>query len=351
MTAIAFLGLGEAARAIHLPACASIRDLEVVSGADPCEESRSKFGRKAPHLTLHASASELLDAVQPDWVLVAAPPSHHAALCIQALEAGAHVFCEKPFVEASSDALAILEASEKANRVVVVNLEFPSMPIHAALIEAARTQAHGPPLFLSAWQTMRMPPGEAQTWRGEGKTMQEFGTHVVSLAHEIFDSWPLSVAARMPKSVLGPGDLVDIVTLEFPCGGVANLVLNRVCAGRHRYLDLRLDTPERSLRSSIGGRARASVSIAPGTKVPQLEVDLARGGMAWIEKSSGRKVLARNPDEIFVHATGLHLSQAIETVGRGERPRWEAREALRVVRVVEAAYRAANEDRVIHLDE
>jgi predicted dehydrogenase len=351
VTTIAFLGLGEASRAIHLPACLSIRDLEVVAGADPCEESRSQFRRKAPHLTLHASAGELLDAVQPDWVLVAAPPSHHAALCIQALEAGAHVFCEKPFVEVSSDARAILEASEKAKRVVAVNLEFPSMPIHAALIEAARTRTHGPPLFLSAWQTMRMPPEEEQTWRGDGKTMQEFGTHVVSLAYEIFGDWPQTVAARMPKTALGQGDLVDIVTLEFPCGGVANLVLNRVCAGRHRYLDLRLDTPERSLRSSIGGRASASVSLAPGTKVPQLKVDLARGGMAWMEKSNGRQVLARNPDQIFVHSTGLHLAQVIETVGRGERPRWEAREALQVVRVVEAAYRAANEGRVIQFDE
>jgi hypothetical protein len=85
--------------------------------------------------------------------------------------------------------------------------------------------------------------------------------------------------------------------------------------------------------------------------VPQLKVDLARGGMAWMEKSNGRQILARNPDEIFVHSTGLHLAQVIETVGRDERPRWEAREALGVVRVVEAAYRAANEERVIHLDE
>lgn len=350
MTTIAFLGLGEAARAIHLPACQSVPGLEIVAGADPCEESRSKFARKAAHVTLHASASELLAATQPDWVLIAAPPVHHAELCIQALNAGAHVFCEKPFVEASSDALAILEASEKANRVVAVNLEFPSMPIHAALIKAARTKAHGPPLFLSARQTMRMPPGEEQTWRGEGKTMQEFGTHVISLAYEIFGDWPLTVSARMPKTPLGQGDLIDLVTLEFPCGGTAHLVLNRVCAGRHRYLDLQLDTLECSLRSSIGGRASASVSITPGTRVPRLEVDLARGGMAWIEKSVGRDVLARNPDQIFAHSTGLHLAQVIQAVNRGEQPRWNARDAVQVVRVVEAAYRAAEEGRVIDFD-
>jgi predicted dehydrogenase len=233
---------------------------------------------------------------------------------------------------------------------VAVNLEFPSMPIHAALIKAAHTKTHGPPLFLSAWQTMRMPPGEEQTWRGEGKTMQEFGSHVISLAYEIFGDWPRTVSARMPKTPVGQGDLIDLVTLEFPCGGTAHLVLNRVCAGRHRYLDLRLDTLECSLRSSIGGRASASVSMAPGTRVPRLEVDLARGGMAWIEKSVGRDVLARNPDEIFAHSTGLHLTQVIQAVTRGEQPRWNARDAVQVVRVVEAAYRAAEEGRVIDLD-
>lgn len=350
MTRIVFLGLGAAARHIHLPACRFVPGLEIVGGADPDGAARQAFAREAGSLDLRADGSALLQAVRPDWVLIGAPPARHRELCLLALEHGAHVFCEKPFVASVAEADEVIAAARDAGRVVAVNHEFPSMPIHAALIAAARDELFGRALLLQAWQTVRLQPADLQGWRSNWKTMREFGTHAVDLALTIFGGPPLAVTGRMPQAQGAQGDLVDLVVLEFSGGRSASIVLNRLCPGRHRYFELRLDTERESLRSSIGGRLSASVFVSGRTGRPGLELDFARGGMAWIERETGRKILARNPGNVFAHATGVHLRAVLDAVARGVEPPAVAHRAREVVSVVEAAYRSARDGRTIPIE-
>ena len=324
--------------------------LVVVGGSDPSPEARAAFGKLAGEVELFEESEAMLSNLEPDWVVVAAPAAQHADLCVQALGQGAHVFCEKPFVESLRDADRVIAAAESAGRVVVVNHEFPSMPIHAKLVDAARSATYGRPLFLQAWQNVQLGEEDQAGWRSEWKTMQEFGTHVIDLSMCIFGGAPSAVTARMPSPTSDKGDLIDLVSLEFENGGSASIVLNRICSGRHRYLDLRLDTENASLRSSVGGRMSVSLSVAPSTHRPGVELDLAKGGMAWIEHEAGREVLATNPGDVFAHATGVHLRSTLEAVARGEEPSVSAVWARQVVRVVEAAYESAAKGCTVSLE-
>lgn len=367
MTRLALVGLGAAARRIHLPACQSVPGLELVGGADPDPAARETFAR-ATARPVHADAAALLAAERPDWVLVAAPPARHAELVLAALEHGAHVFCEKPFVESLADAERIVAASEQAGRVVAVNHEFPRMPSHAALLEAVGGPELGAPLFLQAWQTVE--PGEADLvgWRTGAATMREFGTHVVDLAMRVFGGRPLAVTARMPLPAgapttgapgtgapatgapgTGAGDLLDLVVLEFEGGRSASIVLDRLCRGRHRYLELRLEGERASLRTSLGGRMSLAMGFSPRARRPLLRLDLCKGGQAWIESGESVRVIARNPLDTLAHATGVQLGLVLDAVRRGERPPADAREARDVVEVVETAYAAAREGRTLEL--
>ena len=51
---------------------------------------------KECHGTEHFDSLDLLLASGVDAIYVATHPDSHAGLCIQALEAGKHVLCEKP---------------------------------------------------------------------------------------------------------------------------------------------------------------------------------------------------------------------------------------------------------------
>ena len=75
---MALLGLGEAAKNIHLAACRRIERVQLVAGADPDPAARLAFGSLEAGIPLFDDPAELLERERPDWVIVAAPPSAHS---------------------------------------------------------------------------------------------------------------------------------------------------------------------------------------------------------------------------------------------------------------------------------
>jgi predicted dehydrogenase len=347
---VALVGLGTAAWSIHLPALAQLAQLRLVAGADPSEAARARFSRELG-LPVYASAQELFERERPEWVVVATPPGHHLSACRAALAAGAHVFCEKPLVETPSDGLLLLQAERDHGRRVVVNHEFAAMPIFSCARELTRTGELGELVFLQFWEhQLEVPHGD--DWRTECKTMREFGTHVVDLAVQLYGAFPQRLYARM-GSPGGPrgSDLVDVVTMDFPNGRIASIVLDRVSHAPHRYLEMRADGTQASLRASFGGRVDVQLGLDVRSRKPRAVVDLALGGQAWLERGTQRKVVARNSMRPFADATARHLGNAVAAVAAGREPPVSAAYALDVVRLVEAAYQSASTGQPIEFAE
>jgi predicted dehydrogenase len=64
-------------------------------------------------------ADEMLATVRPDVVHVLTPPNTHVALVQLALEAGAHVICEKPLAPSAADTSALMDTAAACGRAVV----------------------------------------------------------------------------------------------------------------------------------------------------------------------------------------------------------------------------------------
>ena len=266
----------------------------------------------------------------------------------------AHVFCEKPLAASVAEADALLAAADAADRTLAVNHEFPQMPIFKALAEAIGTSDFGDLLFLQAWQHLDESHESQQGWRAQGRTLHEFGTHVIDLIVRFYGAFPARVFCAMPRAgAQAPlqSDWIDILVLEFADGRAASLVLDRVCRGEHRYLEMRLDGERASLRASIGGRAGLSLRLAPRSRRPAARLDWAAGGQAWLERADERRVLARNPGEIFARATARQLAETLAAVARGEAPPCSGRFARGIALVVEAAYASAETGQRVDLPE
>ena len=72
---------------------------------------------------------------QCEAVYLTSPNTTHAELAIQALEAGKHVFCEKPMATTASDARRVYEAAEKASTVFQVGHNRRFAPVYRRLAE------------------------------------------------------------------------------------------------------------------------------------------------------------------------------------------------------------------------
>ena len=70
------------------------------------------------------SLTEALEIPGVVAVTIATPPLTHAALALEAIAAGRHVLCEKPFAADATEARGVLAAAERAGVVHVMGTEF-----------------------------------------------------------------------------------------------------------------------------------------------------------------------------------------------------------------------------------
>jgi predicted dehydrogenase len=87
--------------------------------------------------TRYSSVTDMLKAENLDVVHIATPPDSHVAIACEALEAGCHVFVEKPFALTAADASIILDCAKRCNRSVGVNylynFEAPALQLQEML--------------------------------------------------------------------------------------------------------------------------------------------------------------------------------------------------------------------------
>ena len=336
---IAIAGLGEAFRHIHFPAYRRIPGLQVVGGCDPVVRP------DAFPFPVFASVTEMLEQTKPDLLTVATPPDSHFALVRLGLEAGCHVFCEKPFMDSLDDADSIIALSHQVGRHVVVNNQFRFMRIHQAAKERIGAPDFGKLLFVNINQTFFVTAKTEAGWRAQEhrRTGKDFGTHVFDLCRYFFGEEPLSISARMPKMTQPDGpDYLNLIQLEFSGDRVAHITLDRLSRGRHRYLDIRLDGETGCIETSIGGRLEGSAGIRASTRRPFLHLDWAPGGHARLYHGERYSTLAKEPLNVLGSATAELMKAFLAALDCGETPPCNASDNRRTLALMLAAYDSAD---------
>jgi predicted dehydrogenase len=92
------------------------RDDVAVEVYEPDASTRAAAEAMFGGLTTHDSFDDLLDSA-PDVVWLASPTHLHASQSIDALAAGAHVFCEKPMTYSVEEAKSVVAASQATCKV------------------------------------------------------------------------------------------------------------------------------------------------------------------------------------------------------------------------------------------
>lgn len=117
MVKIGVIGTGVIADE-HLPAFKNIEDIQVTGVADIVEERAKKFAGEFD-AKIFADYKELLkEDIEAVYILT--PPNVHKEQVIDSINAGKHVFCEKPLAQNIEEAKAIVEAVESSDRKVAV---------------------------------------------------------------------------------------------------------------------------------------------------------------------------------------------------------------------------------------
>lgn len=105
---VVLLGAGTMARH-HAAAIERLGDaVRVVGVADPSPDALAAMGAVVPDAALVGDSVRLLAELEADVAHVCTPPAHHTAVARAALEAGLHVYVEKPFALDAAEAADLL---------------------------------------------------------------------------------------------------------------------------------------------------------------------------------------------------------------------------------------------------
>ncbi len=133
-------------------------------------------------------------ATKPDLVVVATYTDSHADYACQAMEAGAHVFVEKPLATTVADAERVVAKAGETGRKLVVGYILRHHPSWMRLIEEAR--ALGGPYVFRLNLNQQSSGAEWETHKALMQTTSpivDCGVHYVDVMCQITDARPISV--------------------------------------------------------------------------------------------------------------------------------------------------------------
>ncbi|MEO8522235.1 MAG: Gfo/Idh/MocA family oxidoreductase, partial [Acidobacteriota bacterium] len=139
---------------------------------------------------------EALKTSRPDVVSINTYPETHAAYARAALEAGCHVFCEKPIAETVAEAQSIVDTARARGRKLVIGYILRVHPAWIRFIEIARTL--GKPLVMRMNLNQQSHGVSWTTHRNLMKSMSpivDCGVHYVDVMCQMTGARPVSVSA------------------------------------------------------------------------------------------------------------------------------------------------------------
>jgi predicted dehydrogenase len=210
---VGIIGVGQVGKR-HVERYQQLSGVEIVAVADidQAEAIRVAEINEVPHVFTDLRDLLALDEIHA--VDVCLHNNLHAPVSIAALEAGKHVFCEKPIAGSYSDALAMVETARRLGRRLGVQIrDLFSMPIKAAkrlidegyLGEIYYARSVGVRTISGkAYQEIDMYPDRRET---SGYNVEEMGLGLVRLAPnvtlDIEESWAIHYDVSESSKVLG----------------------------------------------------------------------------------------------------------------------------------------------------
>jgi predicted dehydrogenase len=199
-----------------------------------------RTARRAARAEVEYSSTVLADALaRPgvDAVTIATPPSTHAALAIEAANAGKHVLCEKPFALDATEAAAMLAAGERAGVAHLVGHEFRWAPERAVIGRAIAAGLIGTPRFASLVSIVGLvadPEARLPGWWFDaaqgGGWLGASGSHVIDQVRTWLGEFE-SVSAALSVVSARRDVADDTFTIRFRLRSGVDGVLQQTAAG------------------------------------------------------------------------------------------------------------------------
>ena len=199
-----------------------LADVVGVCDAEPLMAEQLAERSSAAHFA--ADPGQLIADARPDVVHITTPPQSHFALAMQCLEAGCHVYVEKPFTLNTEEAVRLIRTAQARDLKLTAghNLQFTWESMEARELVKMGFLG-GPPVHIESYYTYNLAhPGYAKALLGDkshwvrrlpGKLLHNIISHGIARIAEFMDTDAPIVSALGYSSPLlrqiGESDVTD----------------------------------------------------------------------------------------------------------------------------------------------
>lgn len=360
----AVIGYGMSAKIFQIPFLQALSQHFSVYGVvqrTPTAENNAE--KDIPSIKTWTSSSEMIKDSNVDLVVVSSIPDAHFQQCKEALEAGKHVLCEKPFVPTSDEALQLANIAKANKRVLAVYqnrrwdsdfLTVQSLIQNGKLGRITEFESH------FDRHRPQPPAASAATWNFKNHSapgaIYNLGTHLLDQVVTLFG---------MPERITGfltdqrvyteegtggnaGGDSFTVL-LHYDKRGLMATVKAAIISAREKQLRFLirgdqgtfekygLDTQEEQLKAG---------SHKVGDKGYGVEAKEMNGTLTTVDASGAMKVAKVAPEE--PPQTYIKLFEALAKAIRGDGPApVTAEQAAETLKVIEIAKQSSEEGRAI----
>jgi predicted dehydrogenase len=313
--------------------CRHSRLVALVSG-DPAKAKKvaAEYGVPERGIYNYQNYDSIRDNPDIDIVYICLPVFMHAEYTIRAAQAGKHVMCEKPMAVSAAECEQMIAACRKAGKKLMLGYRSRFEPHNVEAIRLARSGAIGKlRYFRSEHGFVARDPN---TWRMKkaqsgGGSLMDIGIYALQAARYMSGEEPVAVFAKETTDRSDPRfreveDMIDF-QLEFPSGVIASC-MSMYSANRNQFV-------------LMGEKGR--IELEPATAYS--------GQRMWVGGERSDKTLVTPPPGPYANQWVGQLDHMAQCVKENRETIVPGEEGLRDIRIIEAVYRSAREQKRIGL--
>ena len=325
---VAIVGLGRLGQHHARNLARQVADVELIAACSPLQEELDWAQHTLGITQRYTDYAELLKHPELDAVFLVTPTSLHAQQIIQALQAGKHVFCEKPLSLDPADCQAVeAEAAKHPELTVMIGFvrRFDDS-YHDAKQKIAQGLIGKPYLVRSQTCDLNDPSGAFMRFAPtSGGIFLDCSVHDIDLARWLLGN-PVAKRAyasgtnAIHTGLAQYGDVDNgIGTIEFADGSLATFMASRTMAHGHETLTEVFGTAGRLTVGANPRLLRVDIADQHGIRNECTPDFYARFSAAFLNEAQefvdavqGRKILSLTlSDASAATRLGLALTQAM----------------------------------------